>query len=427
MCGFFNANNMSIQRDRDQGGEKLKTNMMGVFEETSPLKKVVMWGQPGPEAVIAQILPEDKSCFLEDFSVTEARKEFDVARTMIEAHGVEIFQVKDLLIKMIEEQELKAEHPLDELKDTLVQKALSYSKKYPNGNTDEIENIGDMVEEDIDKYKNENAVIKMNEMLSLSHEFDLPLANIIFARDQSNVAGGAWIWSSMRHEIRQPEVALYQKVLEYSGVVSPSNFDKIVKVTGDGRFEGGDGIVNNSVYYIGLGGRTNWEGITQVAPTVLSQGLRLIVCRDVKRAKGLDNEMAAMHLDTIWMPSDLNTIVACNAQMDRRFAFEVTEAGGKLQVKGLGKMPEHMDQRGARIISLSDAEQQAFAPNFLNLGNDVIILSLVDEKSVDKKAGELTIKEKLEKEGKTVLDADLQAITKGYGGLHCMTAAIKRG
>lgn len=410
---------------KERGAEVLIPNT-GVFEETAPLKRVIMWGQPGPEAIIAQVLPENISCFYENFSVIKSRKEFEVARDMIESHRVEVIQVKDLLIKMLKEQGSKPKHTLEGLKVALIQKALTFSKKYPGGYTKEIEEIGEMVDEDVAKYKSEDAVIVMNERLSLSDKFDLPLANVIYARDQSNVAGRTWIWSSMRHEIRQPEVALYQQVLEYSGIVNLSNFDKIVKVTGNGRFEGGDGIVNNGVYYIGLGGRTNWEGIKQVAPAVLSQGLRLIVFRDRPRAKG-ENEMKAMHLDTIWMPSDINTIVACDIEMSRRVAFEVLETDGKLTIKGLAKMPEYMLQRGARIISLSDEEQKAFAPNFLNLGNNVIILSIVDESSVDRNAGEQTIEEKLKAEHKVVLNADLQAITKGYGGLHCMTAAIKRG
>jgi len=414
----------NMDKDRKEGLEI--NGGFGVFEETALLRKVVMWGQPGPEAVIAQILPEKISCFLENFSVIKARKEFEVARGMIEIHGVEIIQVKDLLIKMIDKQNLRPEHTLEGLKDALVQKALTFSKKYPGGYTKEIEEIGGMVDEDVTKYKNEGAVIVMNEKLSLSPEFDFPLANIVYARDQSNVAGRAWIWSSMRHEIRQPEVALYQKVLEYSGVVNSSNFDKIVKVTGDGRFEGGDGIVNGGVYYVGIGGRTNWEGVKQIAPAVLSQGLRLVVFRDIKKAKGLENEMQVMHLDTMWMPSAINTIVACDLHMNGRFAFEVFEEKGQLQVKGLGKMDEYMKQRGAKIISLSDEEQKAFAPNFLNLGNNIIILSLVKEESVNREAGEQTIEEKLKAEGLVVLNADLEAITKGYGGLHCITAAIKR-
>ena len=146
--------------------------------------------------------------------------------------------------------------------------------------------------------------------------------------------------------------------------------------------------------------------------------------------------MKAMHLDTIWMPSDINTLVTCDveedgqmAEIDRRMAFEVTvdPTTQELKVFGLGTMREHMVQRNTKIISLSDNEQKAFAPNFLNLGNDIIILSKVDENSVNKKTGAKTIEEKLQAEGKIVLNADLQAITKGYGGLHCMTAAIKRG
>jgi len=398
---------------------------LGVFEETAQLKKVIMWGKPGPETIIAQILPKEISCFLEKFSVVGARKEFESVLTMIEKEGIQVIQVKDLYAKMIDDLRTEPRHSIDTLKEALIQKAMTFSKQYPSGYTGELELISDMIDEDCKKY-GERAVIVMNERLSLDNK--LPLANVLYARDQSNVAGETWIWSSMKYEIRQPEVSLYKEVLTHSGVVTPSNFKNIVSVNDNGKFEGGDGIANGGFYYVGIGGRTDWEGVKQIAESVLSQGLRLVGFRDKERASGRESEMEAMHLDTIWMPSDVNKIVSCQSQTQRRIAFEIgLNKNNKLIIKKSKSMDEHMHETGMQIIPLSPEEQEAFAPNFLNLGNNKVILSLVDSNSIDKQNGEKTIEEKLILEGKEVQNANLYNITRGYGGLHCMTAAIKRG
>lgn len=399
-------------------------NRFGIFEETARLKTALMWGQPGPEAIIAQILPKGISCFLEHFSVVEARKEFNAAVEMVRKEGVEVILVKDLYARMIDARKLEPSYNLEELKKELVQKALKFLREYPAGYSGELELIGDILEEDCEKY-GERACLVINERLSLQNR--LPMANVFYARDQSNVASQAWIWSSMKHEIRQPEVSLYKEILTHAGIVTQTNFKHIIEVAGDGRFEGGDGIANGGFYYVGIGGRTNWEGIKQIAPATLSQGLRLVVFRDGPRDRGKESEMQAMHLDTIWMPSEVNSIVSCDSQTKRRTAFEVVMKNGKVEAIGLGRMDKFMEQQKMEVISLSEEEQKAFAPNFLNLGNGTIVLSIIDESSVDKTKGEKTIEEKLKAKGKRVLNANLQAITKGYGGLHCLTASIKRG
>ena len=105
------------------GKEKLgNTETYGVFEETAPLKKVLMWGQPGPETVIAQILPEKISCFYEDFSVASAREEFCQAVQMIEEGGVEVIQVKDLFAQMVDAKKIEPGRSFEQLKDLLLKK-----------------------------------------------------------------------------------------------------------------------------------------------------------------------------------------------------------------------------------------------------------------------------------------------------------------
>ena len=65
----------------------------------------------------------------------------------------------------------------------------------------------------------------------------------------------------------------------------------------------------------------------------------------------------------------------------------------------------------------SKYEQLHYAPNFVNIDDNSVILSLADENGLTEELGTA---------GMNVECANLKEITKGFGGLHCMTAAIKR-
>jgi len=397
--------------ERENSGEN------GVFEETAKLEKVMMWGSPGTEAVLGQLIPPSISCFYSDFNVPGARDEFEKARSLIESKGVEVVPVQDTWAKQIEAGGIKASLSLGQLKKGLYSRGVDYYETYKDGDEpisdlNVLDWIEPLLEEDITRY-GENAAIVMNERLSLSES--LPLSNVMYARDQSNMLGSTLVWSSMRHEIRQPEVELYKQILTQDGVVENGS----VQVGEKGLFEGGDGIVNNGIVYVGVGGRTNLRGVEQMARSIIEQDkLRLMVVFDHKRDAGVDGEMEAMHLDTFWMPSAKNEVVACPEEVARRTVFELrVDSNGNLCTGDISSFAEHLKDRGIDFVPISKKEQESHASNFLNLGNNEIIQSLPIDSSLRKE---------LESRGATTYSADLFNITKGYGGLHCMTAALRR-
>lgn len=387
------------------------------MEETSKLQKVLTWGAPGSETLLGQLLPSTISCFETQFDVIGARKEFEGAKSILENQGIEVIQVKDLMAKMISSTKVRSELSFDGLKDKIIQRATDYSKRYSGQDISNVTTVLDWLDEvlesDVQKYGKENATL-MNEILALKS--DLPLSNVLYARDQSNLLGQTFIWSSMRHQIRQPEVYLFKTILNYSGILSSSNLDQ-VQIVGSGRFEGGDGIANAGIFYIGVGGRSNKEGVLQASGSILKKGGRVIIVIDEERDSGA-NEMDAMHLDTFWMPVSQNQIVACQDEVERRKVYEVlADSNSRLRLENLGNFADHLEKRNIELIPLTKDEQLAYAPNFLNLGNKTVVLSLADGNNLT---------HELRKRGFNVLNADLKNITKGYGGLHCMTAAIKR-
>lgn len=395
--------------------EILASKKIEAREETSRLQTVLAWGAPGPETVLAQLLPKEISCFEEHFNVPEAVKEFDNARKILEEQGVEVVIVKDLLASLVKKQDLNISLP--SLIDRVTHLAVEFADEHGvdhNIKEEVVSWIKPLIEADVEKYGEKQAIL-INQALSL--EPVLPLANILYARDQSNLLGNVMIWSSMRHPIRQPEVSIIKHTLNQSDIFDGNNVVQI-QVQGEGRFEGGDAIVHNGICYIGVGGRTNMEGVNQIARPILSSGLRVIAVYDKLRDLGGEGEMDAMHLDTFWMPVNSGNVVACMDEVRRRDLIEFRlDADNILETTNLGKFDKFMESNEIGVIGLTKEEQLRYAPNFLNLGDGRVVLSLANGNNLTK---ELTDK------GITVLNADLQNITKGYGGLHCMTGALRR-
>lgn len=410
-------------KERIKTIETLDNKALGIFEETSKLKKVLMWGAPGSEAVLAQLLPKRISCFEFEFNVPDAGIEFAKAKSMLEKHGVDVISVKDLFAKMIDDIGTKPRVDLDALKVELKKRGEEYYEKYKDEEGKEggisgiyvLDWIDQVIDRDVVTYGESTAIV-MNDILSLQSNSGLPLANVLYARDQSNLLGKTWVWSSMEHDIRKEEVGLYKEVLRWSGVVKPSEVTEVQVI--NGKFEGGDGIVHNGICYIGVGGRTNLCGVTEVARAILADGLRVVAVYDGKRTRKEEPEMDAMHFDTFCMPCGKNKMVVCKDEAKRRRFIELTIEDGELKISRKGKFMDHLGETGMKLVPLTKYEQLHYAPNFVNIDDNSVILSL---------AGENGLTEELGTAGMSVECANLKEITKGWGGLHCMTAAIKRG
>ena len=68
-------------------------------------------------------------------------------------------------------------------------------------------NIKTILAQDIESF-GEAGAIRLNQALSLDHE--LPLSNIFYGRDQSQVLTDKFILSSLKWNIRKPEVQIYK-------------------------------------------------------------------------------------------------------------------------------------------------------------------------------------------------------------------------
>ncbi|HEX2698254.1 MAG TPA: hypothetical protein VHM28_11140, partial [Anaerolineales bacterium] len=116
-----------------------ETHPVQVFNEINPLKEVLVWGEPGCEALLAQLLPKSKSLFFTYYEVPEARAEFRRMQTLIEAEGVRVIRAKDAYVRVLERQNIKGlPKTLHELESKFLQRADEYFETYKQEKADEL-------------------------------------------------------------------------------------------------------------------------------------------------------------------------------------------------------------------------------------------------------------------------------------------------
>ena len=98
-----------------------------IFDETHPLEEVLVWGEPGIEALLGQLLPKTKSLFFSYYEVLEARKEFRYLQALVESEQIRFTRAKDALAKRLARTELPNEpKSIKELETALLHHANEY-------------------------------------------------------------------------------------------------------------------------------------------------------------------------------------------------------------------------------------------------------------------------------------------------------------
>ncbi|MBV6392670.1 MAG: Arginine deiminase [Anaerolineales bacterium] len=408
-----------------------------IFDETHSLEEVLVWGEPGIETLLGQLLPKSKSLFFSYYDVQEARREFRHMRELIEGEGIRFTRAKDALARALANGDMpEAPGSLAELEKTLLARANEYyethrahkaeefAREGVHGDIDIVyeqvrEEIRQVLREDVRAY-GEAGAIRLNHLLSLSHR--LPLANIFYGRDQSQTLADRIVLSSLKWEIRQPEVEVFKRALHELGYAN--GFVEI----GQGVLEGGDVVVLGDTCYIGVGARTTLGAAEdlclKLGAELERRGIQIAAVINKRHAgeaalfaAPTDEHMHLMHLDMFWIPLAPNLAMGYGGELDRREVLRLTDNRGRLVVEEMGGFREFLSAKGVEIMEVDGAEQQNFATNLLNLGNKTVIVALSANRRVI---------QELERRGFRVLSAELNKLVNGYGAIHCLTAPVRR-
>jgi arginine deiminase len=409
-----------------------------ILDETHPLEKVLVWGEPGIEALLGQLLPQTRSLFRSYYEVPKARGEFACMSALIENEGIRMIRAKDATAELLKDRFIPAlPASIHDLKLALFQRADSYIEFYRHAKQNDLINdglpditpedvysevkrdIGTILEQDIAQY-GEQGALRLNYLLSLSKPW--PMANIFYGRDQSQVIADRVILSSLRWNIRKPEVRIFKDALHALG------FGSAITDIREGTIEGGDIAMFNGCCFVGVGARTSLSAVKelcrQIGESLKANNIQLIAVIN-KRQEEESNffisptseHMQVMHLDMFWIPLSSDLVMAYTGEMDEREAALVTREKGRIITEKLGSFREFLRSREIEIFEVNEAEQKNFATNLLNLGNKKVIAALSSNPRVNAE---------LEKRGFTVKYAELTKLVDGYGAVHCLTAPVKR-
>ena len=282
-----------------------------------------------------------------------------------------------------------------------------------------------------------------------------PLSNLYFMRDQQAVTDKGIILSRMQKPQRQREPQLTK--LLWNTLKLPL----ACEIKEPGTFEGGDFFPMKEFALIGVGDRTNMNGVEQIFNSsvgydevgVVHQPQNTIISSEK------NDLMINMHLDTYFNVASNGVAVGCielleNAEVE---VYHRDSNGNYMKSDIQSNLKEYILSKGFDIINITTLEYLAYASNFLCIKNGTIVSVEVERvvkdviNNIKEKAsldpityGNLLkqIKKdykRLREEGqffphkKEIYQHDIDAftlnlinLTGGYGGAHCMTCALRR-
>ena len=282
-----------------------------------------------------------------------------------------------------------------------------------------------------------------------------PLTNLYFMRDQQLVTDKGVFISRMAKPQRRHETEVTKLLWKALGI-------GIVHEAGENAIiEGGDFMPMKDFALLGMGDRTNAAGVSQM----LKHGTdfdEVAVVHQPNHPLMPGNEpdpMLDMHLDMYFNVAGSSTVVGSGLLM-RGASVDIYQKEGRgrySKVRGRRNLYEYIKGKGFNIIELSTLEQLSYASNFLCVRDGVIIAistELVAKPSLEYIAlkarsdphrygalhAEMTKEynrfrgtgqifphnRELLENGIDFYAVNLQNLTGGYGGAHCMTAPIER-
>ena len=264
----------------------------------------ILMHTPGQELFNGVIHPS-AGLFENYFDVDIAAEEHRGYISMLEANGIRVHKVLDIL----------REVGLDSLRQ-LATNVLKYDiSSMPDEDAEKTENYRQEV---LNKMSRNDLIrcILLQPTVKLSKTdnntgyeaqyIQNPLMNLYFTRDQSITTPRGHIICNMNSNQRAPETEIINLCYEHLGL------KPIMRITGEGRLEGGDYIPAGNISLIGCGMRTNDEGIRQMMEADAFGHDTIVVVRDHKLWQ------MQMHLDTHFniIDKDLCTMVSSrlNAQ-----------------------------------------------------------------------------------------------------------------
>ncbi|MGP6206490.1 arginine deiminase family protein [Cuniculiplasma sp. SKW3] len=271
---------------------------------------------------------------------------------------------------------------------------------------------------------------------------NIPLANLYFMRDQQATGANGIVSGRMRLPQRRSEPSITGFIME--NVIGKNHVKKIGE---ESFFEGGDYIPCGDFGLIGTGPRTDLNGAMDALNSGMFSHDEVLILENPKYDFMVDDLLNNMHLDTYFnIPS--GEVAICSARLAKKAKGQVYEKNGEGYTPGRKiNLYDYMVEKGFNILDLSIVEQLSYSSNFLTISDGKILCvdsskvfrrllknNILNEDIARKSSFELPdpedemfpIPKKMAEFGIDYITIDLEELTGGYGGAHCMTMAMER-
>ncbi len=407
-----------------------------VYSEIGDLEGVILH-PPGPEVENMTPKNAERALYSDILNLAVARREYNQLECLLQ-HLVPTFRVMDLLKDILRS---------DEIRQKIVKKAC-----YHEGHPKLIGKLLDLNEVQLAKQLVQGVPLERETLtgyLSNEHYSLQPLHNFFFTRDASVALGDRVLISKMANRVRDREALIMQAIFDYHPrfrvqTVYP---DEGVAAREEISFEGGDLLIAaENITLVGLGSRTSSKGIDFLVKMLADRKEKHhILVQELP-----SSPESFIHLDMTFTLLDKNSCMVYEPLILKSNKYQTIQIdldNGKVVsirnvdnlVSALGALGMELRPSfcgGKKDTMTQEREQWHSGANFFALGPGKLIGYNRNVHTLENlhQSGYEIIKSKDVLDGKTdlssiqkyVLTIDGAELSRGGGGVRCMTMPIKR-
>lgn len=413
----------------------------GVYSEVGRLRKVIVHR---PDLSVRRLTPGNHRDLLFDdvLWVERAIEEHDAFVNVLEAEGVKVYQVRDLLVDVLAENR--------EARKWVIHQAVNASTigisacNAVRACLMEMETealathlIGGLTRSELECMYLEG--MARSSLIISSSEPDTfilpPLPNSLFTRDTSSWISNGYTLNPMHWPARMRETINIAAIYRYHPLFSGGKINRWYSCfentggtsqtfPGVSSMEGGDIMpIGKGTLLIGMGERTSGTMVEQLSRILLSSGAiqRVIVAQ-------MSHERAHMHLDTVCTMLDEDIITVFPEVIEGVKAYSIRWAGEDRifevteEVGLTSAITDALELDTLLVIPTGGDEYQAAREQWDD-GNNILAIKPGKVVAYDRNT---CTNNNFRKAGIDVIEIEGSELSRGRGGGHCLTCPIQR-